>query len=70
MPIHYKFNILSALKEKGCTTYKIRKEKILSESTVQKLRNNELVSLENISIICKILECQPGDIMEYVPDKD
>ncbi|MDY3987775.1 MAG: helix-turn-helix transcriptional regulator [Massilioclostridium sp.] len=70
MPIHYKINILSALKEKGCTTYKIRKEKILSESTVQKLRNNELVSLENISIICKILECQPGDIMEYVPDKD
>lgn len=69
MPIKYKIDILAALKEKGYTTYRIRKDKILSESTVQKFRNNEPVSWENISAICKLLQCQPGDIMEYVEDE-
>lgn len=69
MPIRYKFDVLSALKERGHTTYKIRKEKLLSESTVQKLRRQEPLAWENIDTICKLLDCQPGDIMEYVPDK-
>jgi putative transcriptional regulator len=66
MPITYKVDILERLKSKGYSTYKIRKDKILSESTVQKLRKGEGVSWENISTICKLLNCQPGDIMEYV----
>lgn len=70
MPVVYKFNVLSALIEKGYTTYKIRKEKLLSESTVQKLRNEEPISWENIATICRLLDCQPGDIMEYVEDSE
>lgn len=68
MPMIYKCNILTKLKELGYTTYRIRKEKILSESTVQKFRNNEPVSWNNITTICKLLSCQPGDILEYVED--
>lgn len=69
MPMKYKFNILSALKNKGYTTYQIRQAKLLSESTVQKLRNEEPVSWENIETICRLLECQPGDILEFIPDE-
>ena len=65
MPIKYKIDILTALKETGYTTYKIRKEKIFGEATLQKIRNGELVSWENISTLCKLLNCQPGDIVEY-----
>ena len=68
MPIKYKFNVLSALKHKGFSTYRIRQDKLLSESTVQKLRNEEPVSWENLEMICKLLECQPGDIIEYVEE--
>lgn len=68
MPIKYKFNVLSALKNKGFSTYRIRQDKLLSESTVQKLRNEEPVSWENLEMICKLLECQPGDIIEYVEE--
>lgn len=64
----YKFNVLDALKNTGITTYKIRKDKLLSESTVQKLRKFEPVSWENIESLCKLLNCQPGDIIEYVND--
>lgn len=69
MPIMYKMNILSALKEAGYSTYRIRKEKLLGEFTVQKLRASEPISWESISVICKLLNCQPGDIMEYVEDE-
>lgn len=69
MPINYKIDILADLKKKGYSTYRLRKEKLLSESTVQKLRNGEPVSWENISTLCRLLNCQPGDIMEYVEDE-
>ena len=65
MPIKYKLDVLSALKDKGYSTYKIRKEKILSESTIQAFRRGDLVSLDNIARVCELLNCQPGDILEY-----
>lgn len=70
MPVQYKLNIISALKDAGYSTYRLRKEKLLGESTIQKFRNSELVSWDNISTVCKLLNCQPGDLLEYVPDED
>lgn len=65
MPIRYKIDVLSALKEVGYNTNTIRKEKLLSEGTLQSLRNGKYISMDAISKICKLLKCQPGDIMEY-----
>ena len=69
MPIKYKVNILEALKEAGYSTYKIRKGKIFSESTLQQFRKGEIVSTEQLSKLCNLLNCQPGDILEYAPDE-
>lgn len=65
MPIKYKIDILAELKASGYSTYRLRKEKILGEATMQKIRRSELVSWENIATICALLHCQPGDIVEY-----
>lgn len=70
MPMRYKFDIIAALREKGYKSTRIKKEKILSESTMQKFRTGEMVSTDNITRLCRLLECQPGDILEYVPDED
>lgn len=68
MPIKYDKLIL-LLKEKGYTTYKIRKENIMSQSAWQKIRTGTGdIDTRTISKLCKLLECQPGDIMEYVAD--
>ena len=69
MPIVYKIDILEALKSKGYNTNKLRKEKLLSESVIQGLRENRYITLPNISTICSLLECQPGDLLEFVPGK-
>lgn len=66
MPIKYKIDVIAALKAAGYSTYRIRKEKIISQSTLQKFRNGEIVNADNMALICKLLKCQPGDIIEYV----
>jgi len=68
MPLQYKIDILAALKEAGYNTNRLRKEKLLSEGVIQSLRENKYVALQNISKICELLDCQPGDLMEYVKD--
>lgn len=70
MSIVYKFDALEALKRNGYTTYRLRAEKIMSESTIQKLRQKEMVAISNIEIICKLLHCQPGDVIAYVDDQE
>ena len=70
MAIVYKLDILDALKSKGYNTNRLRKEKLLSESVIQGLRENRYITLTNISTICALLECQPGDLLEYVPGSE
>ena len=41
--------------------------KVISAPTLGKLQRGENVTSDTIDKICLFLECQPGDIMEYVP---
>ena len=68
MPLKYKVDVLNALKEKGYNTTVIRAKGLLSQSTLQKFRNGQGVSWENLETLCALLECQPGDLIEYVED--
>lgn len=70
MSIHYKLDILTELKKAGYSTYKLRKEKILAERTIQNIRNKKIINTENLAVICKLLNCQPGDILEYTPEEN
>jgi len=46
----------------------LRKAANISAPTMAKLRQDKVVQTDMIDKICKALDCQPGDIMEYVPD--
>ena len=67
MAIRYKIDILAALKAKGYSSTKIREEKLIGQSYLQQIRHVELVSWKTLDMICSLLECQPGDLIEYVP---
>lgn len=67
--LKYKIDILEKLKEHGYTSYKLRKDKIIGEAQIQKIREGEIASKETLNTICKLLDCQPGDLLEYVPDE-
>ena len=66
MAIRYKVDILAELKKKGYSSTRIREEKLIGQSYLQQLRRGELVSWKILNIICSLLECQPGDLIEYV----
>lgn len=64
--IEYKIDVMKALAERGYTANKMRREKILSESTMQRLRNKSDINTKSLNIICVILKCQPSDIFKVV----
>ena len=68
--IKYKIDILQKLKNIGISSYRLRQDKLLGEATIQKLRNGELVSWENINTICNLLNCQPGDLIVHERDSN
>jgi putative transcriptional regulator len=63
----YKIDILKELSNRGYTSTKIRKEKILSEATMQNIRKGKGITTDTINTICIILRCQPSDIIEITP---
>lgn len=69
MPLVYKTDVLQALKDKGYTTYKLRHEKLLSESTLQKLREKKGVAWDNLETLCRLLDCQPSDLIKYIKEE-
>ncbi len=68
MPLRYKIDVLEALKDAGYSSTRLRKEKLMGESYMTQLRRGEMVSWKTIETICKLLVCQPGDIIEYVSE--
>lgn len=67
--IKYKVDIIQELKNIGYSTYRIRKEKVFTESQLQQIRDNKLLTQDALNKVCTLLNMQPGDILEYIPDK-
>ena len=81
MGLKYKINVLDALKSKGWNTGRLRAENKearergekspgISEASIQALRHGRPISWANIETVCKKLECQPGDFLEYDGDEE
>lgn len=65
--LRYKIKVLDALKDAGYTTTRIRREKMLSESTLTRLREGKTsISCDSIGALCVMLRCQPSDILESI----
>lgn len=63
------YKLMDLLNRKGMPKGELQEKIGASSATIAKLSNNEYVALKVINDICKVLEVQPGDIMEYVPDE-
>lgn len=62
-------HVMELLLKNGWSSYRIRKEKILPEGTMTRIRNGCSINLTTVDTICRLCNCQPGDIMKYIPDK-
>ena len=68
MPISYT-KLLGMFKKKSITSYTItKKDKILGQATWKNIHDGKHIDTRTIETLCKYLNCQPGDILEYIPD--
>lgn len=68
MPFKYD-KLFELLKQKGISTYKIRQENLISQAALTKMKNGEgNIDTRTLERLCKLLQCQPGDLMEYVEE--
>ena len=69
MPVSYA-KLFDLMVQKGLKKVDLRKTYNLNPKTVDSLVNNRSVTVDTIMQLCEILDCQPGDIMEYVREAD
>ena len=63
-------NLWKLLIDKKMNKQDLRKMTGISSASIAKLGKGENVNTEILLRICKVLECDISDIMEFVPDED
>ena len=63
-------NLWNVMREKGISQYALIKNYLISPAQITRLKRNESVSTHTIEMFCKILNCEVGDIMRYIPDRE
>lgn len=58
----------ATMKEKGVSQYALTKKYGVSPGQITRMKRNESVSTHTIEVFCKILDCDVGDIMEYIAE--
>ena len=69
MPIVYD-KMIKKFDEAGLNSYKIKKDKIIGTVTYQKIKHGGDIDTRTIARMCKFFDCQPGDLLDYVPDDE
>ena len=68
MPIKYD-KLLALMEERGLNSYKIKKDNIIGQASLRKIKEGGDINTSTIAKLCKVLQCQPGDLLEYVDDE-
>ena len=69
MPISYE-KLMRVFEERGITSYTMKKESVIGQATWKKIHQGGHIDTRSIEALCKYLNCQPGDILEYIPDAE
>lgn len=69
MAIVINLDVMMAKRKKGLTELAGEVDITLANLSILKNNKAKAVRFTTLEAICKALDCQPGDILEYVPDK-
>ena len=62
-------DLLRLLSDHGWSTYRLQKERQISNGTIIQMRAGKHINTSTVDKICELCDCQPGDIMRYVPNE-
>lgn len=66
--LRFRIDVLSELKKAGVTQANAKISKVLSQAAFGDMRKGKVPGIHSIESICSILKCQPGELIEWVPD--
>ncbi|WP_126246312.1 helix-turn-helix domain-containing protein [Chitinophaga rhizosphaerae] len=69
MPIIVNLDVMLAKRKMQLTELSDRMGITLSNLSILKTGKAKAIRFSSLEMICDILECQPGDILEYIPDR-
>ena len=69
MEILVNLDVMMARRKMGLTELSDRVGITLANLSILKNNRAKAVRFSTLEAICKALDCQPGDILEYIPDK-
>ncbi len=67
MPIIYN-KMVKLMEERGITSYTVKRDNIIGQATFRKIKEGGDIDTRTIAKMCEVLECQPGDLLEYIPE--
>lgn len=69
MPIIVNLDVMMAKRKISLNELSARVDLTLSNLSILKTGKAKAIRFSTLDAICNALECQPGDILEYVDDK-
>ena len=69
MAIIVNLDVMLARRKMQLTELSERMDITLSNLSILKTGKAKAIRFSSLEMICEILDCQPGDILEYVPDR-
>jgi putative transcriptional regulator len=70
MAIKINLDVMMAMRKKGLTELANEIDLSLANLSILKNSKAKAIRLSTLNEICKALDCQPGDILEYVEDEE
>ena len=70
MPIIVNLDVMMAKRKISLNELSERVDLTLSNLSILKTGKAKAIRFSTLEAICKALDCQPGDILEYVNDKE
>ena len=58
--------LFEIMKARGVSTYRLLQNNVINSGTLQRIRDGKSITMTTVAALCEALDCQPGDILEFV----
>ena len=62
--------MLKLFDERKITSYTMKKDNVIGQASWKKIHEGGHIDTRTLDALCNYLDCQPGDLLEFVKDSE
>lgn len=62
--------MLKLFEERKISSYTMKKDNVIGQASWKKIHEGGHIDTRTLDALCAYLDCQPGDLLEYVKDSE